>query len=215
MHFTAQQTKTTSSVPGSPLRALSGTVTRLTAGARSAVGLKVVTDWPARLEADGCSDLPCRSRDRELEGHTVVGMKGGTGKQVVPPTVQVEFPASDQHAADVRSLVKDHLTELGLVDTIHDTVLAASEVFANAVKHGSSHETDTVMVKVECTTDVLRVAITDSSCALPVRRAAASWDVSGRGLALVEAVSDRWGADLAPDGSGKQVWFTLAHSAPA
>lgn len=214
MHFTAQQTNTASSMPGSLLNVLSAPATRLAAGARSAVGLNVVTDWLARLEAAGCSHLPPRSRDHELEGHREVGMRIGTGEQV-SPTVQVEFPASDRHAADVRSLVKDHLTELGLVDAINDTVLAASEVFANAVKHGSSHETDTVLVEVECATDVLRVAITDSSCALPVRQAATGWDVSGRGLALVEAVSDRWGADLAQDGSGKQVWFTLAHSAPA
>ncbi|MEU9288760.1 ATP-binding protein [Streptomyces sp. NPDC048275] len=127
-------------------------------------------------------------------------------------TMHANFPALGKHAGDVRRLLMKHLARWDWLDVINDTLLVANEVFVNAVEHGSQRETDTVSVEVDCTADTLRVAITDSSRSLPRPRVASGFAVGGRGLALVEALSDRWGADLTQDGSGKQVWFTLSHS---
>ena len=54
----------------------------------------------------------------------------------------------------------------------------------------------------------VRIAVTDKSRTLPVRRAADTDDESGRGLGIVEAVSDRWGTDRLP--WGKRVWAECA-----
>lgn len=127
-------------------------------------------------------------------------------------TLHMEFPAQGEHASHVRQMLKEHLAMWGWLDVIDDTLLAANEVFVNAVEHGSSGETGTVSVEIDCETDRLRVGVTDSSNLLPALKAADARDVGGRGLALVEAISDKWGADLAQDGRGKQVWFTLSHA---
>ncbi|MEV0469636.1 ATP-binding protein [Streptomyces prunicolor] len=127
-------------------------------------------------------------------------------------TLHLEFPALVQHAGDVRRHLKEQLATWGWLEVVDDTLLAANEVFVNAVEHGSSGASDTVSVEIDCAADTLRIAITDSSLSLPSPRMASDFAVGGRGLALVTAVSDRWGAELAQDGSGKQVWFTLSRS---
>jgi len=49
----------------------------------------------------------------------------------------------------------------------------------------------------------------DDSKSLPVRRSAD--EVGGRGLELIEGLSNRWGAHPDPDG-GKTVWFEIVHA---
>ncbi|KJK44918.1 ATP-binding protein, partial [Saccharothrix sp. ST-888] len=53
-----------------------------------------------------------------------------------------------------------------------------------------------------------RVAVRDSSHTMPVVITASDRDTSGRGMALVEALSSRWGVKLAP--RGKWVWAEVA-----
>lgn len=50
----------------------------------------------------------------------------------------------------------------------------------------------------------LRVEVEDRSSALPRRREAGDAGVSGRGLLLVDMISDVWGVE--PRGGGKCVW---------
>jgi len=96
-----------------------------------------------------------------------------------------------------------HLWELDdLTDTV---VLLVSELVTNAVVHAGSG----VEVLVRLTADAAIVAVTDTSALAPVPRGAADDEVSGRGLALVEAMARRWGVDNRPDG-GKTVWFEVA-----
>jgi anti-sigma regulatory factor (Ser/Thr protein kinase) len=55
--------------------------------------------------------------------------------------------------------------------------------------------------------------ITDDNAQLPQRTLPAPADESGRGLTLVEALADTWGAR--PSSTGKTVWFALAtYAAP-
>lgn len=56
----------------------------------------------------------------------------------------------------------------------------------------------------------LRVAGADSSAQWPVRGEASPTATRGRGLILVDAIVDKWGAQLAACGGGKSVWFTPA-----
>ncbi|WNM35462.1 ATP-binding protein [Streptomyces sp. Li-HN-5-11] len=55
----------------------------------------------------------------------------------------------------------------------------------------------------------LRVSVTDANDALPTLCEASPEDESGRGLALVAALADDWGAEPRPGGIGKTVWFEV------
>ncbi|MFJ8361358.1 ATP-binding protein [Streptomyces sp. NPDC093984] len=51
--------------------------------------------------------------------------------------------------------------------------------------------------------------MTDANDTLPTPRDASPDDESGRGLTLVAALADDWGAEPRPGGIGKTVWFEL------
>ena len=76
---------------------------------------------------------------------------------------------------------------------------------ANAARHAQGQ----VQVRVGLRSGLLLVEVLDSSGDLPVSGPDVDWESeSGRGIALVEALADRWGADPLP--SGKRVWFELS-----
>jgi hypothetical protein len=53
------------------------------------------------------------------------------------------------------------------------------------------------------------VEVDDPRAVAPVVRAAGISDDGGRGMRLVAAMADRWGADMRAD-AGKTVWFELS-----
>jgi hypothetical protein len=55
----------------------------------------------------------------------------------------------------------------------------------------------------------IRVEVDDPRAVAPVVRAAGISDDGGRGMRLVAAMADRWGADMRAD-AGKTVWFELS-----
>ena len=80
-----------------------------------------------------------------------------------------------------------------------------SEVVTNSVVHGGPP----IVVAVDCDgTAGLQVRVRDGSHDLPELRQAEVWDEGGRGLGLLDTLSDDWGVDPEP-GDGKQVWFVL------
>ncbi|WP_327426217.1 ATP-binding protein [Streptomyces sp. NBC_01236] len=125
--------------------------------------------------------------------------------------LRTTVPAHPSRAAGVRAMLAEHLTQLGLSpDHLDNAVLAADELFVNAVKYGSPDPGGTITVTVEYTERELRVTVADRSPALPRLRTADGAEESGRGLAIVAALSDDWGIALAGPGSaGKKVWFAL------
>jgi anti-sigma regulatory factor (Ser/Thr protein kinase) len=129
-----------------------------------------------------------------------------------PHVLRTAVPAHPSHAAGIRRMVAAHLAHLSLPDEILDNaVLATDEVFANAVKHGSTDTDDTIIVTVESTARELRVTVADGSSGVPRSRPADEAAESGRGLAIVDALADDWGvAPPEPGVAGKRVWFTLA-----
>ena len=84
--------------------------------------------------------------------------------------------------------------------------LVVTELVTNAVRHGG----EPIELHVELTDETLRVEVADSDQhvdAVHTTAVNADW-VTGRGLALVEGFSQRWGADGQAD-RGKTVWAEL------
>lgn len=135
-----------------------------------------------------------------------------------PRLLRTVVPAQPSRSSTVRRSVAAHLTSLPLTPEQRDNaVLATGELFANAVRHGSSDSGDTITVTVERTGPDVRVTVADRSPALPRLCAAAdSAEESGRGLALVAALSDDWGiARPARGTTGRSVWVTLTLREPS
>jgi anti-sigma regulatory factor (Ser/Thr protein kinase) len=54
------------------------------------------------------------------------------------------------------------------------------------------------------------IEVWDQDPRMPVAKAAGPDDESGRGLMLVEAISERWNSAIQPDWNGKVVWAEVA-----
>lgn len=91
--------------------------------------------------------------------------------------------------------------------------LVTSELASNAVLHVGGEFT--VRVRVTPSRHSVRIAVRDGSVVGPMQSASAAGAVTGRGLAIIDALADRWGVDDATHPSGKWVWAELAlHPAP-
>ncbi|MGW6454334.1 ATP-binding protein [Streptomyces sp. NPDC055078] len=126
------------------------------------------------------------------------------------------FPAHPAHARAARRMVEDALRAWGADGLRQDrdlVVLAAHELITNAISHGS-RAGDPVEVTIERDQRRLRVGVEDRSPAPPRPRSAGDGDDSGRGLALVADIADRWGTIPRPDGTGKQVWMLFRARRP-
>ncbi|MFF8905270.1 SpoIIE family protein phosphatase [Streptomyces olivaceoviridis] len=88
----------------------------------------------------------------------------------------------------------------GLADEIE---LVAGELITNALTHTEGSATVTLRA-LDGGDRRLRIEVEDGSSALPRRRDAGETGVSGRGLVLVERLSDSWGVQAR--GGGKAVW---------
>ena len=86
---------------------------------------------------------------------------------------------------------------------LDDAVLLVSELVTNSVQHGGPP----VVLAVDCDGEGLQVRVRDGSRNLPLPRDARAGAETGRGLALVDTVSDKWGVDPVPE--GKHVWFVI------
>nr|WP_229832516.1 SpoIIE family protein phosphatase [Streptomyces narbonensis] len=80
-------------------------------------------------------------------------------------------------------------------------VLAASELVANALQHGSPP----MWLRLRRTDRRLVVEMTDGDDHLPRRRRSGPADETGRGISVIAAIASAWGSRRTPDG-GKAVW---------
>ncbi|MBP2056705.1 anti-sigma regulatory factor (Ser/Thr protein kinase) [Streptomyces griseochromogenes] len=91
------------------------------------------------------------------------------------------------------------------VDAAETGALLMSELVTNAVRHGHSHSVR--VIAEQRRPDRLRVAVVDKSRRMPEMHHAKPEAFGGRGLLLVDLISDRWGTDLLP--WGKRVWAEI------
>ncbi|MEU1406016.1 ATP-binding protein [Streptomyces sp. NPDC005728] len=124
----------------------------------------------------------------------------------------VELQALPSRIGQVRRIVSAQLRYWRLDPLIDRAALGVTELLSNVHRHARPDKSCTV--ELELLVDRLTVSVRDHDPRLPVvADVADATDVTplatcGRGLAMVAAMSESWGAR--PDGdNGKVVWFTL------
>ncbi|MER6031636.1 ATP-binding protein [Streptomyces sp. NPDC001851] len=124
----------------------------------------------------------------------------------------VELQALPSRIGQVRRIVSAQLRYWHMDALIDRAALGVTELLSNVHRHARPDKSCTV--ELELAPDRLTVSVRDNDPRLPVPADAAEAPdagplaTCGRGLAMVAAVSESWGAR--PDGeNGKVVWFTL------
>jgi len=126
---------------------------------------------------------------------------------MVVRTLQLDpVPASARIA---RRAVAEVVTEMGRSDLADTAALLVTEIVTNAIVHARTP----IHVTITATPHGVRVAVMDSSPHLPVRRSYGAAATTGRGVAVVELLAERFGTDEV-SGSGKTVWFELGTTSP-
>ncbi|MBQ0890521.1 ATP-binding protein [Streptomyces sp. RM72] len=119
----------------------------------------------------------------------------------------VEFTAREKEVAALRRVVRSRLEGWGLRCLVDEAQLCVSELVANVIAHVGSGTPTTLSVLMNGA--FLRIEVRDpDSRALPTLVAADVEAEGGRGMALVAAVSDRWGVSLL--GDSKVTWCEIA-----
>lgn len=116
-------------------------------------------------------------------------------------TVLAADPSSPSVA---RAFVTQHLAEHGLHDLVDDVQLTASELATNAVRHARTSFT----LSLTYTDSRVVLTVHDESPRTPFRVDAEALDIRGRGLQIVEALSDDWGV-LSQHPDAKSVWASF------
>jgi anti-sigma regulatory factor (Ser/Thr protein kinase) len=123
-----------------------------------------------------------------------------------PTEAEVPLPSRPESAATARRLTQVVvLRQWGLTPKMtEDAVLLVSELVGNAVRHTGAR---TFGLRMRRRRGWLRIEVRDPSRGLPCLMPVQDMDISGRGLFLVDKLSDRWGVDLLP--RGKTTWFEM------
>jgi len=111
-----------------------------------------------------------------------------------------------ESAGVARSLVRTALAAWHQEHLVEDALNVITELVSNAVDHA---RLPSIRVIVACPSDGrIRLGVVDRSREIPEMRTDSNGDqIRGRGLVLVEALSDRWGTDL--HRWGKTVWAEM------
>jgi len=118
-------------------------------------------------------------------------------------TVETQLPSSTNSPQLARAFLRSTL-ETWKLDGFGDvTELLVSELVANVVTHVGAPMT----LRVHRSPSTMRVEIDDSSTSEPIVRHPDPADEHGRGVLLVDELSNAWGVD--PHDDGKTVWFEI------
>lgn len=123
----------------------------------------------------------------------------------LPPQIDERLPGSLTAAAEARRKLEPFQSLLGS-RRLEVLRLLVNEMVTNSLLHAGALKTG-IGLKVEATADVLRVEITDQGPGFdPEVRPPTVDQTSGRGLFLVQALSDRWGVIRS---GGTRVWAEI------
>ncbi|MFR9675827.1 ATP-binding protein [Streptomyces sp. TR02-1] len=115
------------------------------------------------------------------------------------------MPRTPEAAALARGLIRTALMTWRLNTLTDQGELVISELVTNAVLHTRC---SCIRVSIDRPSyDVVRIEVVDKSHRLPAIRPAGENDDNGRGLALVDAFTTKWGTDMRS--WGKLVWAEM------
>jgi len=101
-----------------------------------------------------------------------------------------------------RELVRSTLHSVD-TDLVEVAAILTDEMVANAVKHGRPP----ISLAIENDNEGIVISVADSGPEFPVVRTVSRTAEDGRGLMIIDILSDEWG--VVPLYQGKQVWFRL------
>jgi anti-sigma regulatory factor (Ser/Thr protein kinase) len=111
------------------------------------------------------------------------------------------FPCRAESVAAARKFAREVLHDQS-GETIGAAELMISELASNCVRHAHS-DFELVIDYEKC----IRVEVRDSGHGQPVLQNPTPRDISGRGLRIIETMSEDWG--VIPSANGKTVWFEM------
>jgi anti-sigma regulatory factor (Ser/Thr protein kinase) len=112
------------------------------------------------------------------------------------------FDCQPESVAGARRFIRDLLSDQPR-ETVEAAELMTSELATNSVLHADSDFELAILLSRE----EIRVEVSDHGQGQPVLRSPTPQEQSGRGLQIVQALSEDWG--IRPSPGGKLVWFTL------
>ena len=130
---------------------------------------------------------------------------------VGPEAMTRVFPGRHDQVAYARAFVQ---ATPGPVSVVDEAVLLVSELCTNALLHTASGYDGTFEVAVYLGSLSVRIEVRDGGAAQApsVRQPVGTFAEYGRGLDLVELLSDRWG--YSGDSNGRSVFFELRWKQP-
>lgn len=112
------------------------------------------------------------------------------------------FPPDPSSCREARRRVTSVLVD----ERLEDAALAAAQVVSELATNAVLHARTPFEVRLLLRDAHVRIEVHDDVRRLPARRFFSDEAASGRGLAVVEKLSDAWGAIPDGDGQGKTVW---------
>ncbi|MFB6957730.1 SpoIIE family protein phosphatase [Streptomyces sp. NPDC056309] len=128
-------------------------------------------------------------------------------RQPVGRLQQHVAPGDPEALTRARHMIRTAVRDWGAGEDSYEIELVADELITNALMHTEGAAIVTLRV-LSGPALRLRIEVEDSSSALPRRREAGEDGVSGRGLLLVDRLTDVWGVEAR--GGGKCVWCEFA-----
>jgi PAS domain S-box-containing protein len=122
-------------------------------------------------------------------------------------TAYARLPALPASVGEARRLVRQALNDRGRTDLVDNAELVVSEAVTNALVHAGT----TIDVRVLFPDGRVRLEVGDGSSHLPTPRSYAATAGTGRGLTLIDGLTESWGT--VPRTGGKTVWFELSPAA--
>ena len=112
------------------------------------------------------------------------------------------FRCEAKSVSAARRFVRDVLREQSR-ETVEAAELMTSELATNSMRHAHSD----FELAIHCSQRDIRIEVSDSGQGQPTLRSPTPHERSGRGLRIVQELSDTWGTVASTN--GKTVWFTL------
>ncbi|GAA4107190.1 ATP-binding protein [Streptomyces hundungensis] len=160
-------------------------------------GLEGVEQPAQRVSATAARWMPSADDELALKALELFGN---------PTEGEVRLPSRPESAATARRITQSVVLRQWVLSPAlaEHAVLLVSELVGNAVRHTGARVFGLRMLRRR---GWIRIEVRDPSRGLPCLMPVHEMDVSGRGLFLVDKLSDRWGVDLLP--RGKTTWFEM------